>query len=737
MAALRSHPQVYLVHEPTQVESFICVRAEIRVSLPSRAAGGMSSTGVLSVEELVFRFPAAYPMEGPVLFLRKDFPTALPHINPHKAGNMVPPCVYQGSLNDLLHAVGFEAIIDQAVNWLERAASGQLMDLQQGWEPTRRGDSKVLFDFDADAMVSALPRNGASATIAAHYVQIGDDILVRLSSAQNERPLFTQEVRTAGGRKPLFHGATPVLVVMAPWEGESAKIFDLYQPDTVHDLSSLSQRADELGIDASALLSQLGSACSQSSMMASIPKAWPWPGDFLVGIILAARRPVPLIGSRRDIEFIPYLLRLPRSSTKPDVAQAQLLPAYHVRQLSPRLLAHTSGFGKADLTSRIAMLGCGSLGSKIALHLGRAGFGQLTLVDNESLIPHNLARHAVFSTDPSDKTLNLGGLIAGLGHPQVKVESVDIISLLDDEARLEQIADASTRLILDTTASAQVAVAAAHSKPLAKVAGRFVRSMMYNRGAVAVVLLEGTERQPRCDDLLAQLFRLCRIEPILKATIRGDTSDLAEVFVGDNCRSITMPMPDSVVSRNAATVAMQIERWLLGGVPAHGVLAIGIEGPDGIGMDWRSLAVDPVAELSAEGDGGWSVRVGANVVEAITREASLYGRLETGGALLGHIDYFGRTIVIAEVIDAPVDSIREPSRFVLGTKGLQQQLIQASNDALGYLHYIGTWHTHPMGGSHSLMDRDTLRAIADFAPGLPIVSLIWKPDGLICEVDRH
>lgn len=546
MAALRSHPQVHLVHEPAQIDSFIFVTAEIRVNLPSRAVDGVSATGVRAVEELIFRFPTTYPMEGPVLFLRKDFPTALPHINPHKAGNLVPPCVYQGSLNDLLHAAGFEAIVDQAVNWLERAASGQLMDLQQGWEPTRRGDSKVLLDFDADAMVATLPRNGALAMIPARYVQIGDDILVRLSPGKNERTLFTQDMHSAEQRKPLFHGDTPVLVAMAPWEGESARAFDLYQPDTVHDLSSLSQRVDELGIDAKALLSQLESICSQSSMMASIPKLWPWPGDFIVGIVLASRRPVRLIGSSRDIEFIPYLLRLPCSAAKPDIAQAQLLPAYHVHRLSPKLLAHTTGFGKADLAQRIAILGCGSLGSKIALHLGRAGFGQLTLVDNESLMPHNLARHAAVSMDPPDKTLNLGGLIASLGHAQVKVESADIISLLEDDAKLEQVADASTQLILDTTASAQVAVAATHSRPLAKVAGRFVRSMMYNRGAVAVVLLEGAARQPRCDDLLAQLFRLCRIEPPLgrpseamQAILRKCSS--ATTVARSPCRCRTAP----------------------------------------------------------------------------------------------------------------------------------------------------------------------------------------------------
>ncbi|MGK6310832.1 ThiF family adenylyltransferase [Variovorax sp. DT-64] len=737
MAALRSHSQVRKVHPPTQIESFTFVAAEISVNLPSRAAGGVSATGVRAAEELVFRFPATYPMEGPVLFLRQDFPTALPHINPHKAGSMVPPCVYQGSLNDLLHAAGFEAVVDQAVSWLERAASGQLMALQQGWEPTRRGDSKILFNFDADAMVAALPRDGAPALIPSRYVQIGDDILLTLAQGKTEPTLFSQGERTTRRGKPLLHGGTPVLVAMAPWEGDHARIFDTYQPDTVYDLDTLSQRAHELGIDAKALREQLDSICSRSNLVATSVEQWPWPGDFVVGIVLAVRRPVHLIGSSREIEFIPYLMRLPRTAAKPDIAQAQLVPAYHVHRLSPKLLARTSGYEQADLAQRVAILGCGSLGSKIALHLGRAGFGQLTLVDNESLMPHNLARHAAVDTDPPDKALNLGVVIANLGHAQVKAESTDIIPLLEDEAKLLQVADSSTRLIVDTTASAQIAAAATHSGPLATVSGRFARSMMYNRGAVAAVLLEGPSRHPRCDDLLAQLFRWCRLEPALRAAIKGDASDLAEVFVGDNCRSITMPMADSAISRGAATVSVQIERWLLGGLPAHGVLAVGLEGADGIGMSWHPLPVDPATELFARGDGGWNVRVGANVVEAVTRDAARYNPLETGGALLGHIDYFGRTIVIAEVIDAPLDSIRERNRFVLGTQGLQQLLHQASDDTLGYLHYIGTWHSHPMGGGHSTMDRDTLGAIADFAPGLPIVSLVWKPDGFICEVARH
>ncbi|MDQ5914466.1 MAG: Thiamine biosynthesis protein ThiF, partial [Pseudomonadota bacterium] len=36
---------------------------------------------------------------------------------------------------------------------------------------------------------------------------------------------------------------------------------------------------------------------------------WPWPGDFCLGVVLAAHRPVHLIASHRSVEFVPYLVR--------------------------------------------------------------------------------------------------------------------------------------------------------------------------------------------------------------------------------------------------------------------------------------------------------------------------------------------------------------------------------------------------------------------------------------------
>ena len=68
--------------------------------------------------------------------------------------------------------------------------------------------------------------------------------------------------------------------------------------------------------------------------------------------------------------------------------------------------------------------------------------------------------------------------------------------------------------------------------------------------------------------------------------------------------------------------------------------------------------------------------------------------------------------------------------------GLAQALTEAHAASVGHLMFVGTWHSHPMGGNHSGIAKDTLRKIATDGRGLPAVSLVWTPQGLICAVDR-
>ena len=73
--------------------------------------------------------------------------------------------------------------------------------------------------------------------------------------------------------------------------------------------------------------------------------------------------------------------------------------AYRVRSLSRRSLVPRGG-GSLDLRSKsVLLVGCGSVGSDVALRLTSAGVGQLTISDPEKFSEENLYRHTLSVKD--------------------------------------------------------------------------------------------------------------------------------------------------------------------------------------------------------------------------------------------------------------------------------------------------------------------------------------------------
>jgi hypothetical protein len=738
---LREHPGVVSVSELASSESGApLVIAQMSVPLPSRAqAAGVSATGVRTVEPLTVIF-RDYPMSAPRLLLRPDFPSALPHINPHKAGQPVPPCVFEGDLDELMHRFGLMRVIDQAIEWLQNAAAGTLIDLEQGWEPTRPRTSAASIRFDADALVEALPRDGAVYTHRTFYGLFdSDQYLLLWEGGEGKATNYTQKQGDA-----ILSGMTTAFVVVAEDQDGERPVMGDYKPDVVTDVPTLLARAGELGIDSERLRVTLDLWVMTSVLEAAKgDSAWPWPGDLIFPVMLAAKRPAPLVAAmRRDTEFIPYLLRLSKDASRWMLEGCTVHPAHHVRTLTPQLLARVSGYENADLTQGFAIVGCGSVGSKVACHLGRAGFGNGSVIDNENFIPHNTARNALSESDTFErfaKATMLKKQFAEFGHQDTKDVVRDAVHLLL-EGSPETFATAlptNCALVLDCTASLQVGVAAVRSEHLSLAAsGRYARAMLYGQGRGAVLLLEGPERNVRADDLMAELFAACRRNLLVRIALAGSTADPTRVFVGDNCASFTMPMSDSTVSRGTALMSMQVEQWLTRGMPPTGQLHVGCaHGSGGIAMSWQSEDVHPAVLLTPSGDSSWQVRVAARVAAMMTVDSAKWSPKETGGALLGHVDMATRTIVIADLVDAPPDSKRKTTKFELGVVGLKESLRQANEESVGYLRYVGTWHSHPMGGPHSDIDIDTLHKLADFAGGLPMVSLVWTSTGMHCAVE--
>lgn len=736
---LRRHRGVAKVHDPVESDGGTIIQIDIPVALPSRAqAAGVSATGVKALESCFLRFTAQWPLRAPRPYLRTDFPLDLPHINPHQPGHLVSPCIFEGSVDEVLHRFGLDAIVDQMIEWLSKAAAGTLIDLSQGWEPTRRDSCPSTVVFSAERAIEAAPTDGTLLVTRAFYATTKSGGLYGLLATQFEPQSQDVYYQTPQDKGKVASGRCAAFIARAPVVDGQTRVVATYRPETVNDLDSLLSRATELGIDGAALGKALDDYYGRSILDAA-QDARTWKHGLYAVIILLVKRPAPLVGAHgRDVEVLPYVVRYEIDPGDPLRRKATSThPAFHEHALSTELLARTSGHALPSANPKMVLLGCGSLGAKVGLHLGRAGFGQLTFVDREFFSPHNMARHALVedlvNSVSTHKAERMKAAFEKLTHRDSHAFNADAVQVLTDAALCAEVMPADA-LILDTTASLQVLTAASVSTVLGQ--RRLARSVMYGQGRSAVLMLEAPDRAVRVDDLTTTVFELCRHFPLIRAAIAGDSTEPTRIFVGDNCRSLTMAMSDATVSRAAAPIALQIERWLADGLPSNAELLIGMTDAAGLGMAWRPVDVPPVTTITVDEDGGWNVRVLSHVVKTIDGEARHHGRNETGGAVVGKISFESRTITIAGLVEAPPDSVRSPNTFILGTEGLVEKLQRAHANSLGHLTFIGTWHSHPMGGNHSGIDRDTLRKIATDAGGLPAVSLVWTPAELRCAVDR-
>lgn len=170
-------------------------------------------------------------------------------------------------------------------------------------------------------------------------------------------------------------------------------------------------------------------------------------------IVLSVRRPVKIIGSDSDIEFLNFVISKAEHRKKKRRELKRTLPdcnvgmLYHIADRSQALLKRISGMQtKIDEEKAIALVGCGSLGSKIGIHLARNGNGPFLCVDNDIFMPHNNARHALTLTWAKNKAELLSLSIFSIG----KTIST---SVKEDALNVDY---SKSRVIIDTTASFSV-----------------------------------------------------------------------------------------------------------------------------------------------------------------------------------------------------------------------------------------------------------------------------------------
>ena len=208
----RAHDGVDGVGTPrVDAAGFVVVDIRFRPGLPvAWSAAGRSPNGVLAVEPVTFTFPPDYPFRPPCIELRGEFDRSLAHVQPGPPSERPQPCVYDGLLGDLLAARGFGEILNQTLDWLEKAATGRLIDPAQGWEPVRRDTLSDIVVADAPALRAMVGRKPGHAWLGFDYLIVGapsaSDVAYRgtvgTKRVQFNRDTFSSEDHGRGGDKP-------------------------------------------------------------------------------------------------------------------------------------------------------------------------------------------------------------------------------------------------------------------------------------------------------------------------------------------------------------------------------------------------------------------------------------------------------------------------------------------------------------------------------------------------------
>lgn len=375
-----------------------------------------------------------------------------------------------------------------------------------------------------------------------------------------------------------------------------------------------------------------------------------------------------------------------------------------------------------DSVPQVIAVGVGALGSQVCLNLARAGWGQWTYVDEDYLLPHNLARHALPSfcvgmAKASMLTVIANGIVA-----EDPLAAPIVANVLHPGASADQLDEAlgAADLILDMSASVPTARALVHDFDSN---ARRISAFLSPSGTDLVVLAEDVARELRLDSLEMQYYRSLSEEPGLSGHLRRPND---EVRYGQSCRDVSFVIPQELVSLHASIAAGFARQ-----VAEQSSASISIFRADPTNLTVSRVDV-PTSAVTEQQLGGWRLVSDEGLLEQVARLRLERLPNETGGVLLGTIDAQRRIAYVVDALPSPPDSKEWPTSYIRGTRGLAAKVARLRAAADDAIDYVGEWHSHPDGAgvSPSPDDREALSHLVDLraSDGLPGAFLIVGED---------
>lgn len=341
---------------------------------------------------------------------------------------------------------------------------------------------------------------------------------------------------------------------------------------------------------------------------------------------------------------------------------------------------------------RIALFGCGALGSFAAEMIARGGCDSLILVDYDTVTPGVLVRQNYRSGDVGEPK------VAALKERLLEVvPDLEVVSLPADAFAVASDPDilGSIDCVVDTTASNLL-----HQRLEREWMALKCREAAYVAVEIdstasccwSVLLPKDSQVGPWSAFREARLA-LGRSQSTKKFIRRFERDSGRRPFQPEpGCSEPTFEGSAADLMALAASAVNHAAEWVLSGSAAGQMFSFDRS-------TGRLLVQDFTGQIRRS-LGGLNVLISESALAEVFANIKKHSResdplAETGGLLWGQWDSAANVVWISDASDAPPDSSKSPERFTCGVEGTGEEHASRMELSMGACGFVGMWHTHP------------------------------------------
>lgn len=694
-----AHPFVVAAkrHKDSTVVELRCsgsslgVVIDLSTELPQRPAADIRDPERICV---VFHEDASRAPD--VLALRKDFPSGLSHLNLTGIDEPLSLCLFEQSYRDLRYTLTPTQFLLRIFSWFTRAAleQGHLPD--QLLEPFLFGDGKVIYN---PRIFDTLPETKLFGIAGLGDAQDRCYKLVDLSICNQRYPQ---------------NGYLAIAVSGKPWHARTIN----HRPDTLAELVDLLKSVDidlldvlrtnirqlQARADYNAILMQY-----RWLLLLRLPKTRTADGpvESFENFTFAILEQIGPLGQKLGVlekYEDRWIIVLNPSDIEPALHGVRIFIFNPVSTLTP-LLAKSLAGHSIDTDKHFVTIGSGAIGSQVIMNLARQGFAHWRIVDEDILLPHNCARHALSASYIArPKAAALASEICILFDDQTVAVPFerDILTLKKEHSDYTKIFDHADHIF-----DFSVSPAVSHYISSLVENVQKTSAFMLSNGKYLVVLSEGSDRSVSLADLDAQYPLAALSTGCLQSMFTNSNGDY--VRYAGACRDISVQLPQDIVALHSAVATSFLKSNM---DAANASIDVWFYDEITQQMLHKSIVPSKVHVIQAS---GWEVHVTKSVILRMAKYRKKKLPNETGGVLIGSFDMVSKIIHVVEVLPSPPDSLEWPTVYKRGHKGLNEQMGAIHRQAGGNLGYVGEWHSHTVGVSvdPSSLDEQALDWLAD------------------------